>query len=60
MAALPDHFGFDKAARNRAAEAADAAKIPASLNPEFPYVKEPFDPQFFSLKAEPEGNQKPS
>ena len=51
---MSDAFGFDKASRNRADEAAQAAQIPTSLNPEFPYIIEPFDPNFFGLKANPE------
>lgn len=54
MADGTDSFGFDKASRNRAAEAADAAKIPTMLNPEFPYTIESFDPAFFGLSANPE------
>lgn len=53
--AEPDPYGFSKAARNRAAEAAEQAKIPTSLNPEFPYTMVPFDPVFFNFTANPEG-----
>lgn len=53
----PDGFGFDKASRNRAEEKAAVESIPP-LNPEFPWDRELFDPEFFGFKASPEEEAK--
>lgn len=50
---MSDGYGLDKGARLTAKhEAEDAAKKPPPLEPEFPYVCEAFDPEFFNIAAD--------
>lgn len=49
-----DGYGLDKGARLKAKHEADAdADKPPPLEPEFPWVVIEFDPQFFSMPANP-------
>ena len=52
---MSDGYGLDKAARLKAKHEAEAAADEAPpLEPSFPYVCESFDPEFFSIPADPE------
>ena len=54
---MSDGYGLDKGARLTAKHEGDAdAKKPPPLEPEFPWVCEPFDPGFFQITAAPEAD----
>lgn len=49
---MSDGFGLDKAARLKAKQEAEVeAEKPPPLEPEFPYVCEAFDPEFFGMNS---------
>ena len=55
---MSDGYGLDKAARLQAKHDAEAeADKPPPLEPEFPWVCEPFDPGFFGITADSETPQ---